>query len=85
MDYRKFDAVMVRVKSIEDERRYAEAQKQYQSVLKEKLNIDQHAIVSVGRATCYLRASDADSAGDVLGEISLQGLDETVQTIIYNI
>jgi tetratricopeptide (TPR) repeat protein len=85
MDYTEFNNAMAHVKSIEDDGIYAEAQKHYQSFLREKLDINQHATVSMGRASCFLRAFDADSAADVLDEICLKGLDETVQAVIYNV
>ncbi|NYF79890.1 tetratricopeptide repeat protein [Granulicella arctica] len=85
MDYGKFNDAMAHAKSIGDDGSYAEAQRHYQILLRKKLDINQYATVSIGRASCFLRAADADSAAKVLDEICLEGLDETVQAVIHNV
>jgi tetratricopeptide (TPR) repeat protein len=85
MEYREFNDSMARIKSIEDHGAYAEAQKHYQILLKEQLDANQYAIVLIGSATCFLRASDSESAGKVINELSLPTLDGTVQAVICNL
>jgi tetratricopeptide (TPR) repeat protein len=85
MDYAKFNSDMARVKSIEDDGFHEDAQKHYQSLLNKTLDINQHATVLIGMASCFLRALDASSAIHALDEICSQGLDETVQAVICNV
>lgn len=85
MDYTEFNNAMARIKSLEDNGAFGEAEKHYRSLLKQNLDNNRHAVVSIGRASCFLRAFDADSAADVLNEVRLEGLDETVQAVIHNV
>ena len=85
MDDIQFSDALALIGSSKEHAAYDEAQKHYRALLKQGLTSNQRAVVSIGRATCFLRALDPDSAADIIEQVSLSGLDHTVQAVLLNV